>query len=63
MPKSDSRPISLPSFGEPEYPCVDIARVRRLCASVASQAGNSMARKVGQIIAEATALYIRRVRT
>jgi integrase len=37
------------------------ARVRQLCASVASQGGNSMARKVGQIIARGDRRWLVRV--
>src|SRR5205814_1419201 len=40
---------------------IDVARVRQLCASVASQGGNSMARKVGQIIARGDRRWLIRV--
>src|SRR6201993_2708547 len=39
----------------------DTARVRQLCASLASQGGNSMARKVGQIIARGDRRWLIRV--
>src|ERR1700757_5145311 len=39
----------------------DTARVRQLCAALASQGGNSMARKVGQIIARGDRRWLIRV--
>ena len=59
--QSDLRPISHSLFDQPEYPCFDAARVRQLCASLASQGGNSMARKVGQIIARGDRRWLIRV--
>jgi Phage integrase, N-terminal SAM-like domain len=44
-----------------EFLCFDAAGVRQLCASVASQGGNSMARKVGQIIARGDRRWLIRV--
>jgi integrase len=58
---SDLRPISQSLFDQPEYPRFDAARVRQLCASLASQGGNSMARKVGQIIARGDRRWLIRV--
>jgi len=44
-----------------EFLCFDAAGVRQLCASLASQGGNSMARKVGQIIARGDRRWLIRV--
>jgi integrase len=57
----DLRPIIHSLFNQSEYPCFDAARVRQLCASLASQGGNSMARKVGQIIARGDRRWLIRV--
>src|SRR5215470_10064728 len=54
-------PISHSLFDQPGYPCFDAARVRQWCASLASQGGNSMARKVGQIIARGDRRWLIRV--
>jgi hypothetical protein len=59
--RSDVRPIIHSLFNQSEYPCFDAARVRQLCASLASQGGNSMARKVGQIIARGDRRWLIRV--
>jgi hypothetical protein len=51
-----------PSLFNPlKYPCFHAAAVRQLCASVASQGGNSMAGKVGQIIARGDRRWLIRV--
>jgi hypothetical protein len=56
-----SRPIIHSFFNHPEYTWFDAARVRQMCASLASQGGNSMARKVGQIIARGDRRWLIRV--
>src|SRR5947208_3558048 len=55
------RPISHFSFHQLKYQQVEAPLVPRLCASLASQGGNSMARKVGQIIARGDRRYLIRI--
>lgn len=60
-PASDRRPISHLPLIRLEYQCFDAAEVLQVCASVASQGGNSMARKVGQIVARGDRTWLIRV--
>src|SRR5437667_7177679 len=55
------RPISHPSFDQSKCQRFKVPVVLQLCASVASQGGNSMARKVGQIIARGDRRWLIRV--
>src|SRR5437763_16661753 len=55
------RPISHPSFDQSKCQRLKVPVVLQLCASVASQGGNSMARKVAKSSHEATARWLIRV--
>src|SRR5439155_4014541 len=55
------RPISHPSFDQSKCQRFKVPVVLQLCASVASQGGNSMARKVAKSSHEATARWLIRV--